>query len=147
MLSIDTQKMLKKSGWNKNRRIDISSYEKDLLAEGYPINDKIRNFLISFGGLEVHHPHHRVQNEEDEFHLNPSVAIQTIYPERVEEYNHRTNNHLVVIGEASKGYLILMMGLDGKVYAGYDDFLLLLGFSGEDALETLCEGKSAPEIP
>lgn len=50
------------------------------------------------------------------------------------------------VGEASRGYLIMCMGSGGHVYGGYDDFLVRLGTSGDDAIEGLCTGREAPQV-
>lgn len=147
MLTSKAIEFLKVAGWTENRKIDISRYENALQKEGYIINKVIRDFLISFGGLKIKHPHHGIQNKEEEFHLDPILAISGIYPEKIEEYNKRTGSILTVIGEASNRYLVLMMAEQGAVYAAYDDFLIFLGESGEEAIVTLCEGKQATEIP
>jgi hypothetical protein len=34
----------------------------------------------------------------------------------------------------------------GHVYGGYDDFLIRLGTSGDDAIEGLCTGREAPQV-
>jgi hypothetical protein len=38
------------------------------------------------------------------------------------------------------------MGPGGHVYGGYDDFLVRLGTSGDDAIEGLCTGREAPQV-
>jgi hypothetical protein len=34
----------------------------------------------------------------------------------------------------------------GHGYGGYDDFLIRLGTSGDDAIEGLCAGREAPQV-
>ena len=43
--------------------------------------------------------------------------------------------------------MTVIMNLDGKVYAGYDDTLIHVGTSGTDAIEALCTGRDMPQIP
>ena len=145
-ISRTTMNLLIKSGWNEDRNIDISEYEKALNKDGYYINSTIRKFLKEFGGLLVYHPHAKLKNEIDFFHFNPIESINSIFKERIESYEDRINEKLTVIGEAYSNHMALIMSESGKIYAGYDDLLLLIGNDYSKALETLCEGKETIRI-
>jgi len=43
--------------------------------------------------------------------------------------------------------MVLMMDPAGAVYAGFDEALVKLGGSGEDAIETLCTNRKSEKIP
>ncbi len=146
-ISKKTETLLKKAGWNNDRKIDISDYVETLMAGGYILNDVVKEFLSKFGGLRVCHPHAKVVNEDDNFHLDPIGATKSILIERVNSYEERVEEKLVVIGEAHDRHMVLMMSLSGKMYAGYDDFLVEIGENGYTALETLCEGKETSVVP
>jgi len=145
-LSQLTRNILENAGWSPLRKIDIKSYEEALLADGYQINDSVRNFLSEFGGLEINHPAYRVQGEEDKSHFDPIRAIGGIYHETVEEYEKRVGENLVVIGEGYNGHLVFLISESGKVFGAYDDYLTLLGNNIIEALEAICERKETAEI-
>lgn len=147
IFSAATIALLQQEGWSEDRCVDTSEYSKCLKSEGYPIHAAVVDFLKQFGGLLVVHPHHRVKEEKDEFYINPTVAAEHIYPERVEDYSERVGASLCVIGEAFSYHMTLVMNPDGKVYAGYDDTLIQVGKSGTDAIEALCSGGDMPKIP
>lgn len=71
-----TLSLLKESGWSEDRRMEISNYEDELKEEGYIVNDTIREFLRSFGGLKVIHPHHHVETSKDEFYETQEFCLQ-----------------------------------------------------------------------
>ncbi len=63
------------------------------------------------------------------------------YPKRVAAYSKIVGSPLSPIGEASGGYLKLMIDERGRIFGGYDQVLLAIGTSGEDAVEALCSGR------
>ncbi|MBM4361114.1 MAG: SUKH-3 domain-containing protein [Deltaproteobacteria bacterium] len=137
---------LQRAGWTPSRRAAPDEYIKLLRSEGYPAGPAVERFLASYGGLRVTHPHHKLPALLDEFHLDPKQATDGIYAERVAEYSARVGEPLTVVGEAFRGNMVLLMSEGGRVFAGKDDLLLLVGESGDAALETLCEGGPTPEI-
>ncbi len=140
--------ILHNSGWFEQRKVNTSEYAQMLKSEGYPVHASVIDFLSCFGGLRVIHPHHRVPQEKDVFCLDPAVGIEGICAERVfEEYELRVGTPLCIIGNALRDYMTLLMDAEGKVYAGYDECLVMIGDSGIDAIEALCRGRNSLEIP
>ena len=106
-------------------------------------------FLREFGGLTVVYPHVRATGSEDNFVVSAKVAVLGRYAYQwVTDYNRRAGSKfLTPVGEAARGYLILMMDQSGRVLGGYDPFLAVIGGSGDEAIETLCSGTSFTEVP
>ena len=138
---------LEKSGWNSNRKIDTEEINVTLNDEGYEISNNCIKFFEQFGMLEFEHPAFRVKDRNKSIHFNPLKACENIYRERVETYESRAGETLVVIGEAYDGNLTLMLSKSGKVYGSYDNFLTLLGDTIEVALENIFIGVETEEIP
>jgi hypothetical protein len=141
---------LERSGWDENYRADISEYQSLMEREGCPLPTVVIEFLSGFGNLRVHYPHHKVPSVEDVLHfdaLKAASAPKGKYCEDLDHYVARIGERLVVIGEAARGYLLLMMSSTGKVYAAYDAFLAYVGDSGEDAIEAFCTGRDFVVIP
>lgn len=145
-LSQATKKIFEKAGWTPWRQMNIEPYIEALVTDGYEIFDKANDFLIEFGGLEVIHPAYKVHNEMDGLHFNPIRAIEGIYHERVETYEVRIGEKLVVIGEGYNGQLVLLISESGKIFGAYDDYLTCLGNNTFEALEALCENKETPQV-
>jgi hypothetical protein len=142
-----TKRCLEQSGWTLDRSIDITSFTQILEGEGYHVSKAVKDFLTSFGGLRVEHPHAKAPESMDFFTLNPIEATAGICRERVETYEERTCKQLCVIGEAFRGYMTLMMSDDGMVYAAYDDLMVRVGSSGKDAIDALCNGRELERLP
>ena len=137
---------LKKAGWNPQRKIEITKIIEYLNEEGYKLNEYAKDVIAQFGFLEMEHPSYRVENSTEKLHFNPIRACDHIYRERVEEYEYKIGESLVVIGEAYDEHLILMISDRGHVYGGYDGYLTILGDSIDSALEAIFLSKETVEI-
>jgi hypothetical protein len=137
---------MEKYGWHPQRKIDTTKIVGSLSDEGYQLNRFALETIEQFGNLEFEHPSLKVRDREKRMHFNPLRACDRIYREKVEEYELRIGESLVVVGEAYDGHLTLMVSDSGKVYGGYDNFLTLLGSSVEDALETIFYSKESKEV-
>ncbi len=73
------------------------------------------------------------------------MATNVIYPIRVRLWGERVGAELCPFGEASG--MSLVMAADGRVWAGRDELLIVIGDSPEDALDSLCENRPTPEVP
>ncbi len=142
------REVLHASGWRKPCEVDVQRYRHALRAEGYPVHEIVETFLRSYGGLQVFLPLRENGSERDDFHLDPLAAIDSIYIERVrEEYDLRTGSALCVIGLYHRGHMVLMMDGQGRVFGGYDETLVKVGESGEEALRALCLGGGFSPVP
>ena len=146
--SATTTECLTNAGWRPGRHTPVPvDTEAELAADGHELLASAHAFLTEFGGLTVIHPHFRVVDTLDNFVIDPLLAASGTDPAWVRDYERRTRESaLTPIGEASRGYLIMCMGPAGAVYGGYDDVLLKLGTSGDDALEALCTGRELSQI-
>lgn len=142
-----TKQCLLKTGWHPGRNVSLpEEIEAELRAAGHVLLPSARAFLAEFGGLTIVHPHARTQTS-DRFVIDALLAANGRDPGWVREYERRTGESaLTPVGEAARGYLIMCMGPGGHVYGGYDNFLIHLGTSGDDAIEGLCIGREAPEV-
>lgn len=146
-LSKQTAECLNRSGWDRSRVMDTSGFEASLRAAGFNVLDAAMSFLKEYGGLRIRYPHAKVIGLEDEMHLDPSIAATHIQPVAVEAYSKILGKELCPVGEAARGYLVLLMDEEGQVYAAYDDFLARVGASGLGAIEVLCSGQDLETIP
>ena len=142
-----TTEYLQHAGWDPNRTVDTTSFETSLNATGLLVHTAALNFLREFGGLRIQYPHAKVPDMQDEMHFDPSIVAKHIQPTAVKAYSKIVDGRLCPIGEAARGYLVLLMDEKGVVYASYDDFFARVGPSGPEAIETLCSGKDLETIP
>ena len=138
---------LLEAGWRPGRNVPVpEEAEAELRADGHALLPSARAFLAEFGGLTVIHPHARTAGP-DRFVIDALLAVRGRDSDWVREYERRSGEPaLTPVGEAARGYLIMCMGSGGYVYGGYDDFLVRLGTSGDDAIEALCTGREAPHV-
>ena len=147
MFSDKTYQLLIKAGWQEGRKVQINNEIEFLQKSNFNLSKLIKDFLGEFCGLCIKHPHRHKPENIDYFEISAIKANETFDFEWVYEYSRRTQKYLVPIGESSRGYMILTMAEDGSVYAGYDDFLIKIADSGEEAIEALCWGSDFEEIP
>ena len=127
--------------------IDTAQYETLLRVAGFTVLDAAVDFLKEFGSLYIEYPHAKVVGVEDNMHFDLSIVVKEIQPITIDAYSKVIGKQLCPIGEAARGYLILMMDEAGQVYASYDDFFTKLGNSGLAAIDALCTGKELESIP
>jgi len=137
--SNNTVKLLKQAGWFEGRLIDTSSFEKLLEEKGFPLFPSITEFLSQFGGLKFTNTE-AVPPAPEDWHFDIAEAVVHGSSTRVQTYGRRLGVEMCLIGEGFRGYLLLMMDEEGRVYGGYDQVLLHIGNSGIDAIGALCDG-------
>ena len=144
-----TLECLRRASWTPDRRIDVSSYRTLLLNEGYPVHESVLTFLEKYGALEVDHEHAKAKapDNDDHFSTNVAEAVASFDKGWPDSYSVRVGAPLCVIGQAFRGYMVLTMDAKGRVFAGFDDCLVWIADSGEEALEALCTGRGSVDIP
>ena len=145
--SKETARYLERAGWTVETVVDTSSFEKLLREAGFTIHDAALSFLAKFGGFEIKHPHAKVSDITDNMQFDISKVVRDIRPAHVEDFGRIVGSPLCPIGEAARGYFVLMMDETGAVYGAYGDFFVIIGASGFEAIEALCSGKEFKEIP
>jgi len=147
--SKNTLDYLQCAGWYEGREYEqLDEYKRILKQEEFELSETIEQFLKSFGGLLVKHPHAKVPDVTDYVHFDVIKAINGSDPNWVSaDYSVRTGEDLCIIGEAFRRNTILSMSPTGKVYSGADDFLTYVGASGEEAIEALCTGRELEQVP
>jgi len=141
---------LKTAGWVSGRHIDTSAIENELREQGYQLFPAISRFLQEFGNLRVIFPRQRrvvlpkkVVDHTSRYYLaieplNIAKHYDGHDSQMLQAYERAVDTTLCVIGwYGTDMYFTLMMDPLGKVYGGWDDWLLLAGETGEIAIENL----------
>ena len=134
--------ILTKAGWSPDRIVPVSPFISASAAAGYELHAAAARFLERFGGLVVRFDYekklwsgsvvlHRM------FHFDVGKAIRES-AESTAEYRLWIGKPVCVIGDSNMGNSLLLMDVNGCVYAGSDEYLCVIGESGEDAIEALC---------
>lgn len=135
-----TANLLHAAGWVPGRRVDVDGFRTGLQAQGQDLHPAAAAFLMSYGSLRLTPSPYAV------FHFDPLEALRNRVPAWVKDYGRRVGSPLCTIGEAGSGHLILAMSPEGKVYAGFDEELFLIGDSPERALEALVHEREARRV-
>jgi len=139
--SKQTVECLNRAGWHPDARRNPIDFEQSLKTAGFIVHEAALSFLRTYGGLHILYPHAKVKNMQDEMHFDPSIVVNHVQPADIQFYGDVVGQRLCPIGEASRGYLVLMMDEHSRVYGSYDDFFVKVGCSGDDAIEALCSGR------
>lgn len=143
-----THETLEHAGWKSDYITDTQNWQMDLEKEGYHVFSSVIDFLHHFGGLYIKNFRDRSPQAPLTFDFDVSRAMRSVPRERIAYlYESRISSPLCVIGQAHEDHMILMMDATGKVYGGYDEFMALIGNTGEEAIENLCTGNGIQEIP
>lgn len=128
-------KLLTKAGWSSYRSIETGEIESWLNRNGYVLFPKAREFLSEFGDLTVEYVH---SGKRYELRFNASsVAGNLVQAQAAELYSAPTNVEFCPIGENTSTGESLLMDQNGNVYGAFDDFLRLIGRSGDEGIENI----------
>lgn len=131
-----TKKILSENEWNENRKFDSQPFIEYLNNNEFIIHKTVLKFLNSFGGLNIIF---EKNTDKDNIEFNPIKANEGFHTYWIKEnYHSRTNSILCPIGIAYRNHMIVSMDELGYVYGGYDDTLIRLGKSGEEAIDNIC---------
>jgi hypothetical protein len=145
IFSNKVQEYLKISGWTPARQIHIKNI-KYVLSENYNVSEKIIQFLTSFYLLDIKFLS-PLSEQMDRIHFDVDKVIKDFdYLWVQEDYKFRTNSNLCPIGQVFSDHMTLLMDEYGKVYGGYDDLLIYIAETGEEAIEAICTKKKFIEL-
>jgi len=142
-----TRQLLIQAGWTEDRWFNPRPYELLLQEKGFPVFPVLSQFLARFGGLSFRNLA-AVPPAAEDWHFRVEDALLHAFPNNIAAYSKIVGSPLTPIGEAFRGYLLLMMDERVRVFGGFDQVFLVIGTSGEDAIEALCNGrKLQPVLP
>jgi len=138
-----TIKVLEKSGWCKDRRIDISNWIEQLKSEGYKNSPYASEILEEFGGLNI--SPERIKTGKiypGDIDFNALDAGSGEF-DRMEIFEPIAGESLFPLGMVF-GQWFLYVGLSNKIYMGSTVKLYILGESIEEFLNNIILGIQEP---
>ncbi|MBS1567460.1 MAG: SUKH-3 domain-containing protein [Bacteroidetes bacterium] len=139
--------LLKKAGWFEDRKVNRDEISETLRNEGYPVLERVVDFLAEFWGIVIYFENKRNGIKKDDISFDFEKATHLEVPERInEDYSKRIGKELCLVGSAYRDYMVLIMSDDGCVYGGYDDFLCKIADTGPEAIEAIVFGYEFSEI-
>lgn len=139
------ERILKQSGYEDNRIVDISETLKLYDEYGYIYNEKQKKFLERYAYLEIEY-HHPIWSQEIILRLNPIEAQTTIEINMVCEYNELLDDKLLIIGDIERDNMTLFLSEKGMFYSCFDDCIIKWGECFETVLSMLVNGRKGELI-
>jgi hypothetical protein len=139
--------ILLKAGWNENRKLDKNRLEQLIIQNGYDILPKVLDFLMVFEGIVIRFINLK-NGISDDITIDFVKATQLESSDRIfQDYQLRIRRKLCIIGTAYREHFVLIMDEDGKVYGGYDNYLVKIADTGIGAIESIVNNEKFIEIP
>jgi hypothetical protein len=132
------QKILIESNWFLGRKIDINEMEKFLENEGYIVFDRAKEFLGQFGLLKItfNHPY----SAKHKSVIKIDTRFIPVYKSVVDAYNRYYKKSMVPVAHYQLNSMVIYIAEDGMFYGGFDESIIELGGSFEEALYNLVHG-------
>ncbi|MBB1153083.1 SUKH-3 domain-containing protein [Amycolatopsis dendrobii] len=124
--------LLRRAGWTPGRAVDISDDVRALERAGIGIFPGAIEFLREYSGIKVRW--NRSSGFPDDLEVSAARSRESLDPRWVAIYAERAGTALVPVGEANRGYLVVLVGEDGRWFGGFDD---AFGELGDDFLSSL----------
>ncbi|MBI4864977.1 MAG: SUKH-3 domain-containing protein [Candidatus Riflebacteria bacterium] len=139
-LSTGAAELLRRAGWTESYRIDTGRFRQVLESRGYTVHRPVLEFLEQYGGLRVQMRFLGRPDHVEHWHLDAEEAAGSFNVRDVHEMGLQVGAQLCPIGNACNGHWLLLMDERGRVFAGGEGDVTLLGDSGEAAIEDICHG-------
>lgn len=140
------EKILKKSGWSEERRVDIKDILLKYDEENYQYNNLQKEFLQNFSGLKIYYMHFYYKHTLCMLKIDPIHAVRSVFRSVPEKYEKACQKKMIIVGEALDEPIDIYMSEDGQFYGGYDEYFTKLGDNFEEALYNILNGKRIDEI-
>lgn len=140
-----TESCLESAGWFPGRRVPTSKFEMQITEMGYPLLQPAIDFLTEFGGLNVVYPakhYDGIPDTTDTLVLEPryGTGIRAVDTESV------LREPICPLGDVYTHHMALIIGASGRFYGVYDEYVVVFGATPTEALNSICEERSKPQI-
>jgi|GEM_PF-5843034 len=139
-LSIQAERQLLPAGWYASRACDVKPFIQAYEEWGYTVLHEAVDFLAPFGWLEGWHRVHEVADLKH-FSFNACRAIEETPQAWVRLCEQKLGEGVLPVGKICSGHRILLMSKSGRLLAGDEEALYLLGADRIDGLNGLFESR------
>ena len=141
-----TLNIIQLNGWSDTRTVDINEYIKYFKDTNQVVKPFVLEFLKSFGGLEIKRPNPKFQAISNTFLIDPIEGSYSMDSKRREYYENWLNKSLCIVGFDDNSTLLIAP--DEEVYTTFDDTVLRIGSSIQDAtIQNFCHHRPSKMIP
>lgn len=136
---------LRMSGWVPGRAVPESEYADALGKLGFVASPAARNFLNEFFRLTIAYGAES-RRGPNRMHIDPVRFGHGFQRLLIEQYSAEVGETLCPVGLIESENMNLFVGESGRVYAGVDDLLYLVGRDRDDALSNIFFDKEWKEV-
>ena len=131
-----TIERLKQSGWEQNRKIDVSVIKNRFCGIGLEFPENVSKFLEEFGMLFINLP----EMNDNDVNLNPINAIgvnvsHEYFENCLKDYG--IDEEVFPVGEICRGNLLLLMTKENRFYEFTDNCVIKAGESADEMFDIL----------
>lgn len=138
-MELRVENMLKQSGWELGRSVEISEIKKMYDENGYTYGQLQIDFICEYAYLELIYQH-PVWKQDITLLMNPIVAQKSVDMDVVEEYESYFGQSFLVVGEIERENMTIFIDDSGELYGVYDDCVIKWGKDFPQMLENLING-------
>lgn len=125
------------AGWNPDGGRSIAEAEAALTGAGYDVTDAMRAVLGQVVGLAFTRPALPPKRKPRTFDIDVVAAVARTHESQTDTLGVEAADAVAPIGGINRDELLIVVGTDGRLYAGKYSPLYLLGDSLEAALDRL----------
>ena len=140
--------ILSQSKWTQDRCVSIDKYEAYFWATQQPYSQVVLEFLSSFAGIEISRPSRLSPKSLFFCAIDPIESYQRLGGERVKYYSENwLHKPLCAIAHyGDYDHSEILMAVTGESYSVFDTWVVKLGDTVSDLIETLCLQKGGERI-
>ncbi|MEQ1965330.1 SUKH-3 domain-containing protein [Xenorhabdus khoisanae] len=139
--------LAKQYGEVHQKELNLTDCVKFLESEEYQIFPLYLDFITQYGSIEGYHSAYKNNHgKPKKFTTNPIKGAKAIFKGQVEAYEERAFCNLIPFGLSSDKHIVLMLGDDGNIYGGIDDYLFKYGNNILSGIDILINGKELLEL-
>ena len=138
-MELKAEDILKKAGWETDRRVEISAIRSLYDESGYTYNQLQIDFISEYAYLNLVYLH-PLWKRDVELCMNPIVAQKSVDMNVVRRYESYFNQTFLVVGEIERENMTVFIDDIGELYGAYDDCVIKWGDNFQKMLNNLING-------
>jgi hypothetical protein len=138
---------LTSAGWSPSRKVAYGKAVEHWVRHGHEPSTAAQEFVGQFDGITFWYPQSPNVGGVTSCDLDAVAATSAIYDVVVRGYESRVGERLCPVGFASSRNAILLVGVSGCVYGGFDRNLVVHGHDYLKALSRIYKRIAGSRVP
>ncbi|PBC69764.1 SUKH-3 immunity protein of toxin-antitoxin system [Streptomyces sp. TLI_235] len=133
---------LRAAGWHDGRTCDVRATVDLLEGEGFQVNECALAFFAEFDGILLQFPNPKLPRMTVEYSFGGGMRIDLVSNRWVRHWGRFAGEDLTPVGTDQRGYGVLLAGISGAYYFGFDSSLFEIADSAPLFFERLMSRES-----